>query len=374
MPSKRIIGSYVLDWIFVCAFAAAGGGLNYVKPIHRPFSLLDLDISFPFVTESISVTTLGLVALFAPAVAIAFVSLVLVPGPTFRRSLTTSQTIRRKLWELHSGLAGLALSVALGFFITQGLKNMFGKPRPHLIALCEPDLTDIRPHIVGGFGEDISVRWTLVNSTICTQKDALMLADGFRSFPSGHCSFSWSGLLYLSLFICSKFSIAVPFLPLQPASTTQLDEPRSADVELLPLHNPPTATAASVGTSSKAPAGPIQSSQPLPIYNQAASPPNYGLVLVLIPLAVATYISSTRYSEYWHFGFDVMAGSVIGILSAWFSFRWYHLPIQHGQGWAWGPRSRDRAFAIGVGVGSYVGPEGWETGNNARRDNGPAGA
>lgn len=44
---------------------------------------------------------------------------------------------------------------------------------------------------------------------------------------------------------------------------------------------------------------------------------------------------------------------------AWFAFRWYHLPIRQGAGWAWGARSRDRAFWVGVGVGGYVGVEGW---------------
>lgn len=35
------------------------------------------------------------------------------------------------------------------------------------------------------------------------------------------------------------------------------------------------------------------------------------------------------------------------------------MPIRQGAGWSWGARSRDRAFYIGLGVGSYVGPEGW---------------
>lgn len=59
----------------------------------------------------------------------------------------------------------------------------------------------------------------------------------------------------------------------------------------------------------------------------------------------------------------------MGIVCAWFSFRWYHLPIRQGAGWSWGARSRDRAWGIGVGVGSYVGPEGW--GSAKRSDDGP---
>jgi hypothetical protein len=41
------------------------------------------------------------------------------------------------------------------------------------------------------------------------------------------------------------------------------------------------------------------------------------------------------------------------------------MPISRGAGWSWGPRSRDRAFVIGVGRGGYVGDEGWGTGRRA---------
>lgn len=73
----------------------------------------------------------------------------------------------------------------------------------------------------------------------------------------------------------------------------------------------------------------------------------------------AIYVCSTRFTDFRHFGFDLLFGSLIGITCAWFSFRWYHLPITRGAGWAWGPRSYERAWGIGVGVGSYVGTEGW---------------
>lgn len=253
-----------------------------------------------------------------------------------------------------------------GFFITQGLKNIFGKPRPHLIDLCLPDLANIKSHVVGGYGGDISVRWTLVDSSICTQQNAAALRDGFKSFPSGHCSFSWSGLLYLSLFLSSKFAIAIPYLPRQSRAPVQLHERGSTDTELLPLHNQQGSSSSAHGKSPVRPDTSAQSQHTVPIYNQAAAPPTYGLILILIPLGVAAYISSTRYVEFWHFGFDIISGALIGIVSAWFSFRWYHLPVRQGQGWAWGPRTRERAFAIGVGEGSYAGPEGWESRRSSR--------
>lgn len=97
----------------------------------------------------------------------------------------------------------------------------------------------------------------------------------------------------------------------------------------------------------------------MPIRYQSAAPPVYTLVLILTPVGTAIYVASTRFTDFRHFGFDLIFGSLIGITTAWFSFRWYHLPITRGAGWAWGPRSYQRAWGIGVGVGSYVGTEGW---------------
>lgn len=97
----------------------------------------------------------------------------------------------------------------------------------------------------------------------------------------------------------------------------------------------------------------------IPARNQAAAPPNYLLALPLVPICTAIYITATRFNQFFHHGFDIISGSLIGILAAWFAFRWYHLPLSQGSGWSWGARSRDRAFAIGVGVPGYVGTEGW---------------
>ena len=86
---------------------------------------------------------------------------------------------------------GLALSLASAFMITQGMKHLFGKPRPDLLSRCQPDLSPegiakaaINP-IVGG---EFNAAWVLVTSAICTTKDHNRLKDGFRSFPSGHSS------------------------------------------------------------------------------------------------------------------------------------------------------------------------------------------
>ena len=197
-PSKRLIASYILDWLIIFFIAGVGGIFNYVKPYHRPFSLLDLTISYPLVhPELVPIERLLYICGLAPALIIAIVALVFVPGRRHCRGLNRAQILRLKFWEFEKGWAGFCLSIAVAFFITQAMKNLFGKPRPNMLARCEPDLENIAAHVVGGYGADISARWTLVDSSICTSTNMRVLNDGFRSFPSGHSSFSWSAMLYL---------------------------------------------------------------------------------------------------------------------------------------------------------------------------------
>ena len=220
----------------------------------------------------------------------------------------------------------------------------------------------IAAHVVGNYAKDLDIRWALVDTDICRVADHGKLAPEFQSFPSGHCSFAWSGLLYLSLFLSAKFSFTIPYLPVHWMTATRPETPVDDGNELLPLRHP---VASSSAASTKF-ANPQNSSntpvQAVPIYNQAAAPPIYGILLLLIPVGVAAYVGATRWAEYYHDGFDVISGSLIGIVAAILSFRWYHLPLSRGQGWAWAPRSKNRAFAIGLGVESYAGPEGWQSG------------
>lgn len=131
--------------------------------------------------------------------------------------------------------------------------------------------------------------------------------------------------------------------------------------ELLPLHhNGEPITNASKTRDSDSTAADFKP-RTVPPRNQAASPPTHLIIFAGIPVAVAVYVCSTRFVEFYHFGFDLISGSLIGIGSAWFAFRWYHLPIGRGSGWAWGPRSKDRAFGIGVGIGNYADADGWGT-------------
>ncbi|APA06282.1 hypothetical protein sscle_01g010520 [Sclerotinia sclerotiorum 1980 UF-70] len=350
--SIAVILSYVFDWVVLIIAAVLGAIFSYQTPNKRPFSLVDPSISFPHQNhEKISTALAGVLALGLPALVILIVTFTLVPGPTVPKSVPKALIWKRKLWELHASWLGLGLSLALAFVITNGMKNLFGRPRPDLISRCIPDVANIAKYAVGGGKRPQGI--VLVQAGICQQKDKDILNDGFRSYPSGHSSFSSAGLVYLSLFLASKLALTVPFLAPR-AYTTDTSPYHSA----FPSRNPPRHQRNDSEISDKnAETAALASGYNdglIASRNQAAAPPLYLLLIAVIPTFLAVYIASTRFSDFRHHGFDILFGFFIGTSAAIFSFRFYHLPISQGAGWSWGPRSPDRAFWAGIGVGSYV--------------------
>lgn len=339
--SKLLVLSYIIDWISIIGIALIGYGFFKQSPNHHPFSLTDPTISYPHTKETVTTKTLVLVCLFAPAIIIFLLSWLLIPAKATTSSNpvshptpkpTAAQYIRRKFWEWNVGWMGLALAIASAWSATQGLKALIGEPRPDLLARCNPDLTRIAEFTVGGLGEELRGAATLVSWEICRDRSNSLRIDGFSSFPSGHASFSFAGLIYLTLWLCSKFSIAFPYLPRYPIENqNHVDDEAS-------------------------------------VRKRGAAPPVYLMLIAFVPTATACFIATSRWFNYRHHGFDIFFGSALGIFFAYIGFNMYHLPIQRGAGWAWGARSRRRAFLRGVGVPSSLGTDGWAGERGLDRD------
>ncbi|KAK8138148.1 hypothetical protein PG984_001528 [Apiospora sp. TS-2023a] len=361
-----LIASYATDWIVLIAADAVGFFLGNITPNRRPFSLDDPNISFPFtVKETVDSKLLLICNAVIPIVIILFVALVFVPGNTVPKGTPKSLIWKRKLWELHTGWLGLALSLTGAWFITSGMKNLFGKPRPDLLSRCQPDLENLAKYLIGGIAGRNSPG-QLVSADICKNPDVKLLEDGFRSYPSGHSSSAAAGLIYTSFFLASKFSVTIPFL----ASGGYPDESTATAVSSFPsrlAHGRGNADEAMRLTSSNAteelgnPNDPVTAKQLAShtkavsaVRRQAAAPPIYLLAICLVPFFLAIFIASSRWFDFRHHGFDILFGFIIGTITAWFAFRYYHLPIARGAGWAWAPRSHDKAFWAGIGSYSYA--------------------
>ncbi|KAI9890969.1 MAG: hypothetical protein M1814_003470 [Vezdaea aestivalis] len=135
-------------------------------------------------------------------------------------------------------------------FITDTIKNLVGRPRPDLLDRCKP--------------KSSTPKGQLVTFEVCTETNHHVLHDGWRSFPSGHSSLSFSGLGYLSIFLCGQLRIFQPGADLVKG------------------------------------------------------------IMALAPLIGALYIATSRLEDYRHDFYDVTIGSVLGYSIALLSYRRYY--------------------------------------------------
>jgi diacylglycerol diphosphate phosphatase/phosphatidate phosphatase len=150
---------------------------------------------------------------------------------------------------LHVALLGLGLTITTTDFLTNLAKNAIGRPRPDLSARCMP-----KPF------EPLD-KWLDIG--ICQNPNQGELQDGWRSFPSGHSSFSFAGLGFLA------FVLAGQLRAFRPGS-------------------------------------------------------NYLKVLaVLVPLCLAASVAISRLEDYRHDPYDVTAGSLLGLGVAYLNYRRY---------------------------------------------------
>ena len=147
----------------------------------------------------------------------------------------------------------MVVSVTLASFLTHVIKNAIGRPRPDLIARCIVRLGTPADKLVG--------------IEVCTNDDENMLIDGWRSFPSGHSSFAFSGLGYFALFLAGQLHTL----------RARADLPR--------------------------------------------------VLITFAPLIGAMLVAMSRMADYRHDKYDVSLGSLIGLGIAYFAYKRYYKPL-----------------------------------------------
>ncbi|CAG7930122.1 unnamed protein product [Penicillium olsonii] len=260
----RVIISYIFDYVILIACVIGFWILDSIEPYHQHFSLNNISIQYPYAVHERIPIAYALCISGAFPVALIVLYTLFIDGlfshnkpqdaVSGKRKLTGPHRWKDRLWELNCGILGLLLAQGINFVITQALKNACGKPRPDLIDRCQP-LAGSKDHFPG-----------LSNYTIC-QGDPTILKDGFRSWPSGHSSSSFAGLVYTSLWLGGKLHV---------------------------MDN----------------------------RGEAWKP-----LLVMVPLLAATLVAVSRIMDARHHPFDVITGSMLGTVCGYVSYRQYFPPI-----------------------------------------------
>ncbi|OBZ75896.1 putative diacylglycerol pyrophosphate phosphatase 1 [Grifola frondosa] len=215
------------------------------------------------------------------ALAATFFLLDYVPG--FKRDFSLEDTSLRHTYAVHERVPPLALYMICGVapFVLQARDqlahySLLSYTLAVLLGLSITGaITQFSKITVGRPRPDVIARCIpiagaadpplgLSTAAICTQTDSAIMRDGWRSFPSGHASLSFAGLGFLSFYLAGK------------------------------LH----------------------------LFDQRGHTPKAWLAVA--PLSGAALVAISRTMDYRHHWHDVLAGSLLGLVVSYFSYRQFY--------------------------------------------------
>ncbi|PSR91127.1 Lipid phosphate phosphatase [Actinidia chinensis var. chinensis] len=229
------------DWLILLLLVVIEIILNIIHPFYRFVGEhMMTDLKYPMKDNTVPVWAVPMYAVLLPVVVFLFFY--------FRR---------RCVYDLHHAILGLLFAVLITGVLTDSIKNAVGRPRPDFFWRCFPD------------GVDSYDKW---GNVVCHGEDSV-IKEGHKSFPSGHTSWSFAGLGFLSLYLSGKI--------------------KAFDRK---------------GHVAK-------------------------LCIVFLPLLVASLVGISRVDDYWHHWQDVFAGGLLGLFVATFCYLQFFPPPYHTDGW-----------------------------------------
>ncbi|XP_048439745.1 lipid phosphate phosphatase 2-like isoform X4 [Pyrus x bretschneideri] len=224
--------THMHDWVILMLLGLIEVILYVIHPFYR-FVGKDMMTDLKYPLKSVTVPFWA-VPMYAVALPIAIFVVVY-----FRR---------RDVYDLHHAILGV---------LTDAIKDAVGRPRPDFFWRCFPD------------GKDVYDKW---GNVVCHGVKSV-IKEGHKSFPSGHTSWSFAGLGFLSLYLSGKIQV--------------FDRK---------------------GHAAK-------------------------LCIVILPLLVASLVGVSLVDDYWHHWQDVFAGGLLGLTVATFCYLKFFPPPYHAQGW-----------------------------------------
>ncbi|GAU25625.1 hypothetical protein TSUD_49770 [Trifolium subterraneum] len=238
----RVARIHMHDWLILLLLVVIDAVLNIIEPFHRFVGEGMLtDLRYPLKDNTIPFWAVPIIAILLPlAVFLVY------------------YFIRKDVYDFHHAILGLLFSVLITAVITDAIKDGVGRPRPDFFWRCFPNGTGVFHKVTG----DVQ----------CTG-DKSVIKEGHKSFPSGHTSWSFAGLVYLSWYLSGKVRVF----------------DRRGHVAKL--------------------------------------------CLVLLPLLTAALIAVSRVDDYWHHWQDVFAGGLIGTTISSFCYLQFFPPPYDSEGW-----------------------------------------
>ncbi|XP_025809544.1 lipid phosphate phosphatase 2-like isoform X1 [Panicum hallii] len=232
---SKVARLHLFDWVVLALLVAIDVGLNLIEPFHR-FVGEDMmtDLRYPLKSNTVPVWAVPIYAVIGP--------IIIIVGIYMKR---------RNVYDMHHAILGLLFSVLITGVLTDAIKDGVGRPRPNFFWRCFPDGVP---------------KFNNITTQVICHGDPAVIKEGHKSFPSGHSSWSFAGLGFLSWYLAGKI--------------------KAFDRR---------------GHVAK-------------------------LCIVLLPLLLAAMVAVSRVSDYWHHWQDVFAGGILGLVVASFCYLQFFPP------------------------------------------------
>ncbi|XP_028758154.1 lipid phosphate phosphatase 2-like [Neltuma alba] len=238
----KVARRHLHDWLILILLAVIDVVLNMIDPFHRFVGEWMLtDLKFPLKDNTIPFWAVPLIAILAPLIVI-----------------LVYYFIRKDVYDFHQAILGLLYSVLITAVVTDAIKDGIGRPRPDFFWRCFPDGKGVFEPLTG----DVQCTGSLS-----------VIKEGYKSFPSGHTSWSFAGLGFLGWYLSGKI--------------------RAFDRR---------------GHIAK-------------------------LCIVFLPILLAALVGVSRVDDYWHHWQDVFSGGLLGITVASFGYLQFFPPPYDIDGW-----------------------------------------
>ncbi|XP_076947763.1 lipid phosphate phosphatase 2-like isoform X1 [Bidens hawaiensis] len=263
----KVARTHMHDWLVLLLLVVIEVVLNVIEPFHHFVGAeMMADLKYPLQDNTVPLWSVPIIAILLPLAVILIYYFVrkdfydlhqAVLGKYYLQN-TFSCLLNFLTYISHHVLSGLLFSVLITGVLTDAIKDAVGRPRPDFFWRCFPD------------GK--AVFDPVTSRVMCTGLKSV-IKEGHKSFPSGHTSWSFAGLGFLSWYMAGKIRV----------------------------------------------------------FDQRGHVAK--LCIVVFPLLIAALIGVSRVDDYWHHWQDVFAGGLLGMTVASFCYLQFFPPPYDIDGW-----------------------------------------
>ncbi|KAG6115236.1 hypothetical protein E4U13_002901 [Claviceps humidiphila] len=191
----------------------------------------------------------------------------------------------RSAWDASTAIMGTTWALLMGSLFQVLIKQFIGGFRPYFLAVCMPDISLAENGNRSGL-DGVGFQNIMYTTDICTQPDKFKLQNAVTSFPSGHSTVAFAGFGFLFLWLNGKLKVWADYRPAF-----------------------------------------------------------WKVALTMLPLLIAAMIACSLTIDAAHNWYDIVAGSVIGTMMAFasyrshyaavFDWRFNHVPLQERESFAY---------------------------------------